>query len=147
MEYTKIHIPNSGVKFLFVGRIGESNACRSLCSMTVLIMRTGIHLVALIPAVSGLAPVVIGRGGSHLPFCHTRSLWRVSISTDQDGFPITTVGNDRDRDRVQITAVGHNHSLLSSPQVVGGDPSERKGSLDSRQKQAGRTTHFRHPRK
>ena len=43
----------------------------------------------------------------------------------QDGFPITHVGN--------------NHSLLSSPQEVGGDPSEGKGSLDYRQKQAGMT--------
>jgi len=44
---------------------------------------------------------------------------------DQDGFPITHVGND--------------HSLLSSPQEVDGDPSEGKGSLDYRQKQAGMT--------
>jgi hypothetical protein len=40
----------------------------------------------------------------------------------QDGFPIKNVGND--------------HSLLSSPQEVGGDPSEGKDSLDYRQKQA-----------
>ena len=44
---------------------------------------------------------------------------------NQDGFPITHVENDR--------------SLLSSPQEVGGDPSEGKGSLDDRQKQAGMT--------
>jgi hypothetical protein len=43
----------------------------------------------------------------------------------QDGFPIKNVGND--------------HSLLSSPQEVGGDPSEGKGGLDSLQKQAGMT--------
>jgi hypothetical protein len=66
-------------------------------------------------------------------------LWRGSIGTNQDRFPITTVGNDRDRDGVPIAAVGHNHSLLSSPQVVGGDPSGRKPKMDSRQKQAGMT--------
>jgi hypothetical protein len=47
------------------------------------------------------------------------------LKKDQDGFPITHVGNG--------------HSLLSSPQEVGGDPSEGKGSLDYRQKQAGMT--------
>ena len=45
----------------------------------------------------------------------------------------------KDQDGFLITHVGNGHSLLSSPQEVGGDPSEGKGSLDYRQKQAGMT--------
>lgn len=52
-------------------------------------------------------------------------LWQGSLEKNTDGFPINNVGNDDQGDEFPITTIGKDRSCSSSPQVGGGDPSEK----------------------